>query len=122
MWMHTVERKRQHRRLFFRRADQPHAGHAVQAVSGVIEQIGFAGGYALQADGGQVINRRTQRDGLPDRRRAGLEFRRNRRISRFFETHRQDHVAAALERLHLLEQSRLAVEHADAGGTAQFMP
>ena len=56
-----------------------------------------------------------------DRRRAGLEFVRNRVVRGLLEGHRQDHVAAALEGLHALEQRRLAVEDADPGRTAHLV-
>jgi len=40
-------------------------------------------GNAVHADRGQIIDRGTQRDRRGDRRRAGLELGRDRRISRF---------------------------------------
>ena len=43
-------------------------------------------------------------------------------VGRFFERHRQNHIAAALEWLHAFEQIGLAIEYTNAGRAAQLMP
>ena len=58
--------------------------------------------------------RGAQADGAGDVRRARLELVRQRVPGASLERDRADHVAAAHERRHGLEQRGLAVEHADA--------
>ena len=53
--------------------------------------------------------------------RAGLEFVRHGIPGAVEEIHAGDHVAAALERRHFLEQFAPAIEDADAGGAADFV-
>jgi hypothetical protein len=48
--MHALHREGQHRGLFLGSADQAHAGHAVETVGGVVQQVGLVGGDALDAD------------------------------------------------------------------------
>src|SRR3546814_4180585 len=64
-------------------------------------------------DGLPICDRRPQRDRRRDRRRARLELVRDRVVGGLLERDGEDHVAAALVRLHLLEQRGFSVEHAD---------
>ena len=52
----------------------------------------------------EVVDRGAEADGAGDVRRARLEARRDAREGRLLEAHRRDHVAAAEERRHRLEQ------------------
>src|SRR5205085_1546546 len=59
--------------------------------------------------------RRGEADDAFDVRRPRFEFVRQRVVRRLLETDGEDHVAAALPRRHLVEDSLLAVQHAGAG-------
>ena len=63
----------------------------------------------------EQVDRGAQADGLGDRRRAGLELARAPRPTSTPRAGRRDHVAAAEERRHRVEQLAAAVQHADAG-------
>ena len=55
----------------------------------------------------EVVHRRAEADRLGDRLRPGLELRRHVAPGRLLERDLLDHVAAEVERLHLLEQLEL---------------
>ena len=75
----------------------------------------------VRSDRLDVVDRHAEPDGAGDVRRAGLELVRQRVPRRLLEGDGADHVAAALERRHRLEQRFLAVEHADAGRAVQLV-
>ncbi len=79
------------------------------------------GGDGVDAEIGHVVERRAQADGAGDVRCAGLELVGQVVVGRFFEAHAADHVAAALVRVHLLQQLAFAVQHADARGTEDLV-
>ena len=69
----------------------------------------------------EVIDRRAERDGGGDRRRAGFELGRQLGGREAVEPNAVDHAAAAEERRHGVEQFFAAVEHADAGGAEHLV-
>ena len=78
-------------------------------------------GNPVHAHAFQVVDRRAQADAGRDRRRSGFKLVRDYVVGRLFKSHRQDHVAAALERFHFFEQGRFSVENADAGRPAHLV-
>ena len=74
-----------------------------------------------QPDGVQIIHGGVQADGAGEIGRAGLEFVRRRLPGAVEKIHAGDHVAAALERRHFLQQFAPAIEDADAGRAANFV-
>ena len=101
--------------LFRRGADDAQAVDFEQAFRGVVKQILFVRGDRVDADRGDVVERRGQADDAFDVRRARFEFVRQRVVGRLLETDGEDHVAAALPRRHGVEDRLLAVQHAGAG-------
>src|SRR3712207_7131527 len=55
------------------------------------------------------------------RSRAGLKFIGQRIVQSLLESHRANHVAAALPGWHRFQQLGLAVKHTDAGGPKQLV-
>ena len=76
----------------------------------------------VQADLAQVVDGRAQAGRLRDRHRARLELVRRRRERRALHPDGLDHLAAAEERRHLLQQFPAPPEHADAGRAAHLVP
>ena len=76
----------------------------------------------VQAQAVEVLDRRAQRDGLRDHRRAGLEAVRRLGVGRALHRHGLDHLAAPEERRQVLEQVVAAPQHADAAGSVQLVP
>ena len=99
-----------------RRAEDPQALDLRQALERVGREVALVGAHPLHPDLGQVVDRRAQSDALGDRRGAGLELPRQLVPGGGVEVDARDHVAAAEERPHRLEQLAAAVQHADAGG------
>ena len=75
----------------------------------------------LAADNVQIVDRRPQTNLRSNCRSAGFKLIRQVRISSLFERHGLNHVAAALERVHLLQPALLAVNNAAAGGREHFV-
>ena len=71
--------------------------------------------HGVHADLGQPVDRGPEPDRLGDLRRAGLELPRQLDPGGRVALDLLDHVAAADERRHLLEQLEPAVQHADPG-------
>ncbi len=69
-----------------------------------------------------IIDGRTQPDGLHDRWRAGLETVRRRVVGHGIHRNLFDHFPAAEERLHLGQQIILAVKHAHPGRPVKLVP
>ncbi|MPM58331.1 hypothetical protein SDC9_105162 [bioreactor metagenome] len=78
-------------------------------------------GESIHPDAVQIVDGRSQPDRLSDRRCAGLEAMRRRRIGRALHPDDLDHLAAAEEGRQLLEQVVVTPQHTDAGGTAEFV-
>ena len=76
----------------------------------------------LHADGIEVVDGGPQGDGLGERWRAGLELVGNLVPRRVVDPDVADHVAAAVEGLHLLEERLPAPQEADAGRGAHLVP
>ena len=73
------------------------------------------------ADALEEVDGRAEADHLDDRRRAGLELGRQLGGGEAVEAHVGDHVAAAEERRHRVEQRLAAPQHADAGRAAHLV-
>ena len=69
----------------------------------------------------EVVDGRPEADGLGDRLGAGLELPRDVVGREAVEAHVADHLAAAEERRHLLEQRLAGPERADAGRAAHLV-
>ncbi len=93
-------------------ADALHVGQPLERVGG---ELALVGADVLHPEPGQVVDRRAKPHALGDRRGAGLELPGQLVPGRGVELHLRDHVAAAEERPHRLEQLATAVQHADAG-------
>src|SRR5690606_38659207 len=83
----------------------------VQGVGGQLPLVRLDGGHA---DRGQVVDGRAEADGLHDRRRARLELVRHGRVGRAVHPDRLDHLTAAEEGRHGVQQLAAAPQHADA--------
>ena len=75
----------------------------------------------LETDVGDVVERDAEAVRLRDRGRARLELVRQLVPARAVERDGADHLAAEVERLHLLEQLALAPQRADAARAAQLV-
>ncbi len=79
------------------------------------------GGDGVEAEGVHVVDCGVQADRLQDRGRAGLELVRHVRPGGALEADGADHVAAAHERRHRIEQLAPAPQHADPGRAIQLV-
>ena len=75
----------------------------------------------VEPDRRHVVDRDAEAVRLGDRRRARLELVRQLVPARAVERDRADHLAAEIERLHLLEQLAAAPERADAARAAELV-
>src|SRR5258705_9114774 len=75
----------------------------------------------LEAVLGDVVERNAEAVCLRDRGRAGLELVRKLVPARALERNRADHLAAEVERLHLLEQLAPAPQRTDAARPAELV-
>ena len=80
------------------------------------------GADRIEPDRVHIINGRTQPHRLDNRRRSRLETKRRLRPGGFLIGHGRDHVAAAHEGRHRVEQFALAVEHADPRWPVELVP
>ena len=121
MRVHTVHHEREHARLLGRRPDERQARHPRQRRRPVRQQLTFVGRDAIHPDPGDVIHRRRQPYRARDVRGPRFEFVRQGVVRGLLERHRADHVAATLIRRHLLEQTLLAVQHANPGRSVELV-
>src|SRR5439155_4329305 len=75
----------------------------------------------VEPDFADVLDSGPEADGLGNRLRPGLELRRHLPPARVLEPDAADHVAAEVERLHLLEELHPAPERADPARTAELV-
>src|SRR5829696_5087836 len=80
---------------------------------GVGGQVALVRDDVVDPERGEPLDRGAEPGGLGERRRAGLELPGQRVPARLLPVDRRDHVPAAEERRHLLEQLAPPVEHAD---------
>ena len=107
--------------VFGRGAEDVQAIDFAEPLVGVAGQLVFVAGDFFEADQVEVIDRRAERDGGRDRRRAGFELGRQLGGREAVGPDAVDHAAAAEERRHRVEQFLAAVEHADAGGAEHLV-
>ena len=95
--------------------EEREAGDLAQALDGVADDVARVLPHGVHADAGEEVGRGAEPDRLGDHHRARLELggRLGRREALL--GHAGDHVPAAEERRHRLEQLAAAVQHADAG-------
>ena len=94
---------------------------SVERVERVAGQPHLVLAYGRHAEGGHVVDRRAESDRLDDRLGAGLELPRHVVRGEAVEAHVADHLAAAEERRHLLEQLPAGPERADPGRAAHLV-
>ncbi|QTK78267.1 hypothetical protein AT6N2_C0356 [Agrobacterium tumefaciens] len=107
--------------LVRRVADDAQRIDLAQPLGGVSGKIGLVCCNRGAAEIVHVIERVTEADRLHDGRRPRFETMRRLVIGDIVFGNVEDHLAAALERLHLAQPVRLAVEHADARGTIKLV-
>src|ERR1051326_2342337 len=96
MRVNAIEDERQHGSLLACSSDQAQAGNRAEYLLSVSQHLLFVGGYAIDSNLRNVIQRRTQSNGSGDMRRARLELVRQFVINGFLEGDGTDHVAASL--------------------------
>ena len=104
-----------------RRAEDREAVDFLQPFVRVSDQFVLVPLDGVDARVVEIVDRRAERDGRGDRRRARLELRRQLGRREPIEIHAVDHAAAAQERRHRVEQLFAAVEHADARGAEHLV-
>ena len=103
------------------RAEDADAGDLEQRVHRVHDELVLMRLDRFEANLGDVVECDTEPVALCDRGRAGLELVGKLVPARALERDRADHLAAEVERLHLLEQLSLAPKGADATRAAQLV-
>ena len=98
------------------------AGDFGESQKCVGHEIGVVDLNGREANLGHKVDCRAERDGLGDGDRAGLELRWQPRPRRMVPKDLADHVPAAEERVHRLEQRAAAIEDSDAGRSIQLVP
>src|SRR5260370_24456495 len=73
--------------------------------------------YVVHPEAIHILDGCAQADGSRHMGRASFKFVGQLVVDRFLEGYRTDHVATALVRRHGIQQSVLAIQNADAGGT-----
>ena len=102
-------------------ADESHAGDAGQLLHAVACEVVLMGGDAVDTDALDIVDGHSQSAGGDIVGCAGLELQRRALEGGVRETHRVDHLAAALIGWHLVEPPLLAVEDADARGAVHLV-
>ena len=120
--MRPIQRERHHAAAILRPAQDVHALDRVEPRQRVIDQRCLMRGDRVVADRLHVIDRRLQSDAFQDRRRARLELVRHLGPGGTLVRHRRDHLAAAEERRHRVEQLATSPQHADARRAIQLVP
>ena len=98
-----------------RRAVEREAGDGLQALDGVAGDVARVLPHGVHPEPGQVVDGGAEADRLGDRHGARLEARGRLGELGLVVADAGDHVPAAEERRHRLEQLAAAVQHADAG-------
>ena len=92
-----------------------------QPLRGISGKIGLMCSNRGTAEIIHIIERVTEADRLHDGRRTRFETMRRLVLGDIVFGDVEDHLAAALERPHLAQPVRLAIEHADARGTIKLV-
>jgi hypothetical protein len=120
--MDAVHRERNHAApLLDRRAEDAHTGNLLEPFHGVAGDGLFVRVNRRAPGAVDVFGRRPEADRLGDRRRAGLELVRDAVGFEGAQLDALDHVAAAQEGGHRLEQIQPAVEGADPRRNAHLV-
>src|SRR5437016_12192806 len=120
MRMDTVQQEREHASLFFCGADQTNAGNRGNGFSGIGQQLVLMRSYVVHPEAIHILDGCAQTDGTRHMGRACLKLVGQLVVNRLLEGYGTDHVAAALIRRHGIQQSRFAVQNADASWTVQL--
>src|SRR6516225_11475089 len=112
--MDSLKHERENTGLSLRRANESKPRDLRQRLCPVSQDLLFVGRDPVHAEPLEVIDRDTEANGACNVRRPRLELVGHTVIERFLKCDRTDHVPTALIRRHLIQEARLAVEHADA--------
>ena len=111
-----VERERDDAATALRRGPEDHEiGNLPKSLHRGRRELAVVGEHSVHAEPRQVLHRGAESHGLGDRHRAGFELPGQLVPLRLAELHFADHLAAAQEGRHLLQQLAPPPQRADAG-------
>src|SRR5262249_20335415 len=101
--------------------DHSHSWNLDEPSGGIVQQFVLVCGDIFHSEPVQIFDCHTQPDRTSNIGRTRFKLEWQLVVSRLLERHRADHVSAALERGHLLQQSGFAVQDANSGGAVHLV-
>src|SRR6187455_519101 len=114
VWVDAVHHERDYGCFVTSRSNQPQSIHRLKTCGRVRHQGLLVRGNRVEPNLAEIVDRGVQGDRAGDVWRAGLELERQVGPRASLERYRADHVAAAEERRHRLEDLFPSVQHANA--------